>query len=288
MRITTRYDGSTPTIGGSVVVPRPLHPDVGNFVYSMATNFSYVCSSNEINALNDLVWSFVELGVWTGIVAAYALIGSTSTTQVVNLKDPADSDAAFRLAFLGGGWTHSSNGATPNGTTSYADTFLSPNASLTNNNTHISFYSRTSTAAANQRDFACFVGGSDPCLSLGTNSGVIVSDQNTFALRVSASVSSADGYWIGTRTASNNTKLYRNGGLLGTNTGTSATALPVARLFLGAANVATNSTSRNPTNYSSKQFCFATVGASVTDSQAFGMSRAVQSFLTRLGRAVNV
>ena len=41
-----------------------------------------------------------------------------------------------------GGWTHSNNGALPNGTNGWADTFLNNNI-LGQNNNHISSYSRT-------------------------------------------------------------------------------------------------------------------------------------------------
>ena len=52
--------------------------------------------------------------------ALYPFVGGTATSHKFNLKDPRDLDAAFRLQF-NGGWTHNSNGVTPNGTNGYAD-----------------------------------------------------------------------------------------------------------------------------------------------------------------------
>jgi hypothetical protein len=62
-------------------------------------------------------------GIWTKMKAIYPFVGGTATTHKYNLKNPADTNAAFRLVF-NGGWTHSSTGALPNGTNAYANTFL--------------------------------------------------------------------------------------------------------------------------------------------------------------------
>jgi len=57
--------------------------------------------------------------------ALYPFVGGSATSHKWNLKDPRDLDAAYRLVF-NGGWTHTSSGAQPNGTTGYANTFLNP------------------------------------------------------------------------------------------------------------------------------------------------------------------
>lgn len=84
-----------------------------------------------ISALNDMDTSLISAGllpVGTGagkIKALYPFVGSTATTHKFNFVNPADSDAAFRLQF-NGGWTHDANGAQPNGTNGWANTFLTP------------------------------------------------------------------------------------------------------------------------------------------------------------------
>ncbi len=78
-----------------------------------------------ISALNTLYADLVTYGLWSKMIAIYPFVGGTATTHKFNLKNPADTNAAFRLSFVGG-WTHSANGALPNGTNAYADTFLSP------------------------------------------------------------------------------------------------------------------------------------------------------------------
>ncbi|MFY7885673.1 MAG: hypothetical protein ACOVOV_12625, partial [Dolichospermum sp.] len=94
-------------------------------------------TTTERNAINDLVINLKNANIWTKFFALYPIIGSTATSQKFNLKNPADTNAAYRLAFIGG-WTHSSNGALPNGTNAYANTFLSTSA-IGLNSGHLSY-----------------------------------------------------------------------------------------------------------------------------------------------------
>lgn len=95
-------------------------------------------------AVHLLITGLKAIGVWNKCKAIYVFIGGNELQHKLNLKDPRDLDAAFRLSFLGGGWIHSGTGAKPNGTSSYADTFLNPNIQgLTNINNHLSVYTNT-------------------------------------------------------------------------------------------------------------------------------------------------
>ncbi len=74
---------------------------------------------------------------------SYPIVGGTASSHKYNLKDPRDLDAAFRLTFASG-WTHSSTGMTPLNT--FANTFFNPNSGFsTNDNVHLSYYSRTNS-----------------------------------------------------------------------------------------------------------------------------------------------
>jgi hypothetical protein len=78
------------------------------------------------SAICTLVTTMKADGTWAKCNAIYPMVGGTATTHKFNLKNPLDTNAAFRLTFTGG-WTHSANGALPNGTNAYADTFLAGN-----------------------------------------------------------------------------------------------------------------------------------------------------------------
>jgi hypothetical protein len=105
-----------------------------------------------INALNTMDLSLISAGLLpagTGagkIKALYPIVGGTAATHKFNFVNPLDTNAAFRLVFFGG-WTHSANGALPNGTNAYADTFINPSLFLSQNDTHISYYTRTNINA---------------------------------------------------------------------------------------------------------------------------------------------
>jgi len=79
-------------------------------------------------AINQLVLDFKAAGTWGLMLAIYPFIGGTASSHKYNLKDPQDTDAAFRLTFSGG-WTHSSTGARTNGVNAYANTFINPSTS---------------------------------------------------------------------------------------------------------------------------------------------------------------
>ena len=79
-------------------------------------------------AINQLVLDFKAAGTWGLMLAIYPFIGGTAASHKYNLKDPQDTDAAFRLTFSGG-WTHSSTGAHCNGVNAYANTFINPSTS---------------------------------------------------------------------------------------------------------------------------------------------------------------
>lgn len=76
-------------------------------------------------AIDTLVVQLKGFGLWSKMIAIYPFVGGTASTHKFNLKNPADTNAAFRLVFVGG-WTHSATGAQPNGVNAHANTFLSP------------------------------------------------------------------------------------------------------------------------------------------------------------------
>ena len=123
-------------LGGGVA---PLDPDAVAFLTAAGITDPTITS-----AIDTLVVDLKDYGIWSKMKALYPFVGGTASTHKFNLKNPLDTDAAFRLVF-NGGWTHSANGALPNGTNAYADTKLIPNTILSLDSTHTSYYSRTNS-----------------------------------------------------------------------------------------------------------------------------------------------
>ena len=213
--------------------------------------------------------------IWTKFKAIYPIVGGSASSHAVNLKTPGTYNLTFAT-----GWTHSATGMTPNGAT-YANTALNPSSALTLNNTHLSFYSRTNLSAV-ERDIAIYQNADNPVMALGTNVGTEISDHYNYNQRISASIASSTGFYIGVRTTSTSHKLYKNNTTLGTNTSANVNILPNGNIYIGAS----NSGIYGITSYSTKQCAFASIGDGLTDTDAANFYTAVQAYQTTLGRSI--
>jgi hypothetical protein len=237
--------------------------------------------ATNLNAVNQLVLDFKAAGIWTKMKAIYCFVGGTAALHKWNLKDPRDLNAAFRLSFTGG-WVHSANGGTPNGVNAYADTFLVPNTILTQNNTHISYYSRTNSNLTEVEIGAANGGNSfDNKLVLEIRTvNLTYYNINSTSTYITHADTDSRAFYIGNRTASNVVNGFRNNLKLATGT-TASTTPSTASVYLGAIN-------RNGSVafYSTKQCAFASLGNGLTDTDASNLYTAVQTFNTTLGRQV--
>lgn len=229
------------------------------------------------SAICTLVTSMKVNGTWAKCNAIYPFVGNTASQQKWNLKDPRDLNAAFRLSFVGG-WTHSSNGALPNGTNAYADSFLNANTTLSLTSSHISYYSRTNIGE-NRYDMGAAV---DPSAYI-----VIASRQTTNTFRsivytgAISDIANTDsrGWFCSNRPASNILNAFKNTTKTHNLTQT-ALVKPNKTIFLGALNFTTT------VLYSTKQCAFATIGSGLTDGEAAALYNSIQVMQTALSRNV--
>jgi hypothetical protein len=222
-------------------------------------------------AICTLVTSMKANGTWAKMQAIYPMVGGTATTHKFNLKNPADSNAAFRLVFT-------ANGALPNGTNSIADTFYIPQTSATQNSHHLSYYSRTNSNLTEVEIGA--VNSSQGSLVEARTSNVSYFRINSAATYASAADTNSAAYYISNRTASNVINGWRNSTKIAT-AATPSTTLTSLRYFIGALN--DNAITRY---YSTKQCAFASIGSGLTDAEAAALYTAVQGFQTTLSRQV--
>ena len=248
-----------------------VDPDAQAFITAAG-----ITDPTQQSAINQLVIDLKSKSIWTKFKAIYPIVGGVASSHAVNLKTPGTHNLTFAS-----GMTHSANGMVGNGSSAYADTALNPNSALTLNSTHISFYSRTSTITNAQRDMGIYISGNFPCVALGTNTGVEISDHYNFNQRISAAITSASGFYIGTRTSSTSHKLYKNNTTLGTNTTLNIDVLPNANIYICGANTTTLGAL-----YSTKQCAFASIGDGLNDTEAANFYTAVQAFQTTLGRQI--
>jgi hypothetical protein len=240
---------------------------------------SGLTGATNLTAINNLVVALKGYGIWTKMKAIYPFVGGTASTHKWNLVNPQDTDAAFRLVFSGG-WTHSSTGAKPNGTNAFANTFLSPNTTLSLNDQHISYYTRTNSNGI-EVEIGVIENGNPPITLLEIRtSGVTYASLATNAYATYTDPNSL-GFYLGSRTASNLTRLFKNGSNVGSST-TLSTTNPTTNIFLGAANRGSQPTAF----YSIKECAFSSIGDGLSVTEAANFYTAVQAYQTTLGRQV--
>ena len=227
------------------------------------------------SAICTLVSNMKADGTWTRCNAIYPMVGGTATTHKFNLKNPADTDAAFRLSFVGG-WTHSSNGALPNGTNAYANTFYQQTFL---NTAHLSFYSRTNTSGL-FNDIGA--GGA----AIIPNSIILPRYIDRFYGNINQTLDSSlvntdsRGFFMTTRASATNLRLYKNLALVLTS-GVASTSIPAFNIYIGAFNQGNTAT-----RFSNRQSAFASMGTGFTEAEALSYCANIVAFQTTLGRNV--
>lgn len=235
-----------------------------------------ITDATQKSAVNQLVLDLKSASIWTKMKAIYPIVGGTASTHKWNLKDPRDLDAAYRLTFSTG-WTHGSTGMTPNGA-AYADTFLTPSTSLSQNNSHISVYSRTNV------DSLYIIGSNTGAPNYTNSIGLAPKSSNLFYGAVNqgaapnTSNTDSKGFFLGKRTASTAIILQKNS--TQTSVTVSSTGLSTFKISLGALNAG------GSFFYGLYEIAFSSIGDGLTDAEALIFYNIVQDFQTTLARQV--
>lgn len=248
-----------------------IDPDAQAF-FNRVTAAGGTLSVTEQNAVNTLTLSLKLAGIWTLMRAIYPIVGASAAACSQNLVS-----SSFTGTFSSG-WTFTSLGVTPNGTSAYMDTSLTPSVSLSLNSTHLSFYSRTDSASGSMADIGSFGNSNYSLIEIFGNTFYNLINQSSTASNNPMTTSL--GHFIGSRTTSTILKSYRNGNSFGTHTSTSV-GLSNAVITLAAFNNA-----GVIQFYSNRQYAFASIGDGLTDVQATDFYNAIQTFQTSLSRQV--
>jgi hypothetical protein len=239
-----------------------------------------------LSALNTFDLGLISNSLDSKMKALYPFVGGTATAHKYNFMNALDTNGAFRLQF-NGGWTHSSTGAMPNGINTYADTFLNPSLSLSQNSTHLSYYSRTNVLNTSHIEMGVFpvpsgVGAS--CFGISLN----IVPLGHFRNRISTSTastsyipSSTTGLFISNRTISTEQKVYKNGTLQET---ANINSNGIANINISISGLRIDSTT--VTDYSAKQVAFSSIGDGLSDGEATTFYNLIQTMQTTLSRNV--
>ena len=240
-----------------------------------------ITDTTQKSAINTLVTNLKTYGLWDKMKAIYPMVGGTATTHKFNLKNPADSNAAFRLGFYGG-ITHNSNGVSFGGANGGAFTYFNPFTNQAKNDLHLSVYARTRpTRLVNANDINPNTGyvaaGWTTLRATSNSSGYDLFGTSDTAAGVASLTTTAVGFSLGSRTSSTAIKIYKNA------TSASGTGASHTADFL---NTELTLNGGNYSYYSAANYAFVSIGNGLTDAEAANFYTVVQAFQTTLGRQV--
>ena len=240
-----------------------------------------ITDSTQQSAINTLVTQLKGYGIWTKMKALYPFVGGSATSHKFNLKDPRDLDAAFRLVF-NGGWTHSSTGALPNGTTGYADTYLTPSTTLTS--PFLGYYSRSNTNTGYDQIDMGSKEGSNKYLWVsawynGSGFSNILARNSSVGVLLNGGPTTDSRGWYWTNKVSTTAKLGKNSTILTSATDTETP--PSIPITIGKLNVDVGAS-----YCTNRETSFSVIADGMSDTDTTNFYTAVQTYQSTLGRNV--
>jgi len=246
-------------------------PDAGAFI-----NAALINGTNEAFAINQLVEQLKGVGLWNLMNVIYPFVGGTAFTNKWNLKNPQDTDAAYRMTF-GGTMTFDSNGITGNGTNAFGDTKIKPaNIGGGQNNSFFSYYMKNITAS-NGTDFGCQNAGGVFYVNNARNASNICRAYHNTTGFGDVAFSGTSGLFTINRTTSTTWSTTIN--KTTTNFTTASTTPPDFNCYIMAYN--NNGTAAN---FRTRTCGLLTAGYSLTATQISNLADINQTFQQTLGR----
>lgn len=242
-----------------------------------------ITDATQKTAINQLVLDLKTANIWTKMKAIYPLVGGTSTTHKWNLKDPQDTNAAFRLSF-NGGLTHSSSGILGNGTNGWIDTFLNTStqySSAYDLSLIANIYTDWATTGLTQTHIGNTTGASSQYRIESGSSTTERSAMGTNGNSISKTVTSTThkGFWGASRTANNVHNFIDPTGTIDSNTTTITATLPNATIgLIGRRGASTTDL------YSAFGYSFFAIGLGLSTTELTNFKTSVGNFQSTLGR----
>jgi hypothetical protein len=262
------YAGQLPTQLGIIGSQEVFNIDADALLFfARVTAAGGTLSATEESAINTLIGEIKTLGIWTKMKAIYPMVGASAAACAQNLKS-----SSFTGVF-NGGWTFTSTGAEPNGTSAYMDTGFNQSANLTNDNMHFSYYTNSGTFAQLTGMGGLTTAPSNTYFLRFNNQQLANQSDNNFT----GPIISTLGFYNVNRTSTTLRKLFFNGLSIGSVT-TAAAPVANSTYYLGAINPGVN--------YGNFKCAFSSIGEGLTDAEADDFYSAVQAFQETLNREV--
>lgn len=232
-----------------------------------------ITSPLDKRAISDFYGGLKSDGIYTKIKAMYLPIWGSAAACKWNLINNRTFDLTFTT-----GWTYSSGGITPNGTSAYANTNLKPAISLSQNNTHLSYYSRTNNTGLYDIGHSWTLETSLIYLQIRAADGKSyfrLNVQNTGGTESSQTIADSLGLFTINRTSSTVQSIIKNSTKYNFNI--NSFGLPANDIFLGLLFI-------NPNYYyGNKQCAFSSIGNGLTDTESSNFYSRVNTLMTYFG-----
>jgi len=254
---------------------------IGFDPYFQASRFitvANITNPTQQDAINYLVKELVDNNLIGKFNFIYPMVGGDATRHSYNLINTS----AYQLTF-NGGWTHTTTGATPNGTNAWANTNCNAQVLGTTNDVHLSYYSRTDTAPAFAISMGCIIGGNGLSLRIkeALDNRAYAFFKNSFTNQPFLNSVTGTTLFIANTTSPTSRQIIRNGIVLNENTVSEAYLSPNGNIYIGA-----NNNNGTASNFDNKQCAFASGGKGLTSGEITTFNNIVQQFQTILGRNV--
>ena len=236
-----------------------------------------ITNATEKTAICNCVKQLKDSSVWTKLDAIYPYLGSTSASCKWNLKNPVNSDTAFRLTFSGG-WTFSSTGALPNGVNAYANTYWNSVANAGTTNASMGVYLRNNTADGAKIDIG-FMRSSPTAISqiLTRYGNEYYGAINTNGAGGRIANTNTAGFFAVSTLALNNITVHKNG--VNTPNFPPSTSSGNLNVFICARNL-----DGSPIFYSDREHMIDFLGDGLTGAELIKLYNIFTTFKTAVGR----
>lgn len=228
--------------------------------------------------ISDTIASLKSAGIWAKLDECWFLAAHDSQAALLGWKRYKDCTAVNAPTFT------TDRGYAGNGTTSYLNTGFVPSThgvQYTLNDASFGVYSRTNANATSSADMGAQASSSSNRAILFIRNGNEAAYRvNQNAAQSGVANTDSSGLWVARRTASNAISQYHNGASFATSA-TASTGRPAVAMFIAAQN--NNGT---PSQFSTRQYAFAFVGASMSAGQQSSLFTIVESYLDSIGAGV--
>ena len=243
----------------------------GGAIDADALNFISTASITDLtqqSAINQLVLDLKSYSIWSKLHALYPIVGGNSLAHSYNLIDTSNYQITFN-----GGWTHSLNGALPNGTNGYADTGFNPLLNYDSIDSYgLGFYSRTNNFSSTKSDFGSNSAGLYSYTRYDASSGYI----NVFNGEKTVSVSDSRGLFSFVNDGVNRIMKRNQSTLISTTGG--AITFPNSNILF--------SCRTSTTVFGNREMALLFISKSMSSTDIDNLYTAVQTYQTALSRQV--